>query len=78
MLFKTKTHLFSEAREAVVEDPVHTRSRGTIKCQGIFYQAELYGAKQPALSAGQRVYMVGIRNNVALVVLQVQQLASYG
>ena len=75
MLFETKTHLFSEAREAVVEEPVYANTRGTIKCQGIFYRAELYGATQRALSAGQRVYMVGIRSNVALVVVQVKQFA---
>lgn len=59
--------IFSEAREAIVEETIYPGTRGRIRCHGVFYRAELYGTDSRILCARQRVRMVGIRENIALV-----------
>ena len=64
----SKVKLFSEAREATVENPFCSGDRIKIKCHGVYYRAELYDAdSHHSLYIGQRVFMVGIHNNVALI-----------
>lgn len=66
------TTIFPEPKEAVVERPIFPSRRGSIRSGGVFYRAEIYsfngGIHSRALRSGQRVRMVGIRENVALVV----------
>lgn len=63
----SKPNFFSEALEATIEEPVCPGSRGKIRCHGVFYRAELYGPDSCILCAGERVYMIGIRDNIALI-----------
>ncbi|MGD1896478.1 MAG: NfeD family protein [Phormidesmis sp.] len=63
----SKPNFFPEALEATIEEPVYPGSRGRIRCHGIFYRAEMYCADGHLLCPGERVYMVGIRDNVALI-----------
>ncbi|MEL7140619.1 MAG: hypothetical protein AAFY33_05940 [Cyanobacteria bacterium J06643_4] len=65
----SKTQFFPVALEATLEEPISKESRGRIKCQGIYYRAEHYTVKsQPCLQVGERVLMVAIRENVALII----------
>ena len=59
--------LFTKALEATLIEPVRPGSLGRIRCHGVFYRAELYSSQIDSLPAGSRVYMVGIKNNIALV-----------
>lgn len=69
MLYDSKTQFLPIALEAILEEPMVQGSRGCIKCQGVYYKAEFYATNiQPYLHAGQRVFMVALRENVALII----------
>ena len=67
-LATNNTTLFAEAQEALVGETIYPGARGRITCGGIFYRAEIYGKGSYTLHAGQRIWMVGLRENIALVV----------
>ena len=69
MLYESRTQFLPVALEAILEEPMAQGSRGCIKCQGIYYKAEFYATNvQPYLPAGERVFMVALRENVALII----------
>lgn len=69
MLNKSKTQFLPVALEAILEEPIAQGSCGLIKCQGVYYKAEFYAMNvQRYLQAGQRVFMIARRENVALII----------
>lgn len=70
-LNRSQINFFPQALEAVVEEPCSKGGRIRIKCHGVYYRAEHYDSHHKSgLYTGQRVFMVGIRENVALITFQ--------
>ncbi|MEM8863580.1 MAG: NfeD family protein, partial [Chloroflexota bacterium] len=58
----------SEILEAKVVEPIYPNSRGRIKCQGVYYRAEFFTSDyQEPIFIGQRVLVVALRGNTALI-----------
>ena len=67
---KSKAKFFPFALEGYIENPRCRGNRLKIKCNGVYYRAELYnGRTHSALYVGQRIFMIGIKENVALITL---------
>ena len=67
---KSRAKFFPCALEGYIESPLCRGNRIKIRCNGVYYRAELYnGRTRSALYVGQRVFMIGIKENVALITL---------
>lgn len=69
MLFsRTKTQIFADAIEGIVEETISPRQPGRVKCDGTYWPAKLHRPNgQPAIRPGTRVSVVGIEGITLLV-----------